>query len=155
MRSLVSTARESIRAELRDLKVYHLLGQASIYRPGTRRDVKSLTKLTLPMLARRAMALEDEIIELDAILKSLVAETAPQLVARVGIGTDSASALLVAAGDNPQRLRSEAPSPTCAGRHPPPIGVSVISTTADAGVALSLRGRSHPITRRCGGSTSR
>jgi hypothetical protein len=35
-------------------------------------------------------------------------ETAPALIATTGIGTDSASALLVAAGDNPQRLRSEA-----------------------------------------------
>lgn len=52
--------------------------------------------------------LEAEIVELDAILKRLVAETAPELVARVGIGTECASALLVAAGDNPERLRSEA-----------------------------------------------
>ena len=38
----------------------------------------------------------------------LTATTAPQLVALFGVGQDSASALLVAAGDNPQRLRSEA-----------------------------------------------
>ena len=60
------------------------------------------------MLARRAIALEDEIAELDAILEPLVRETAPQLVKRLGVGTDAASAILVAAGDNPGRLRSEA-----------------------------------------------
>jgi transposase len=108
MRAIVSTAPESIRAELRDLNVYRLLEQAAAYRPGARRDLASLTKLTLRMLARRAQALEAEVAELDAILGPLVAETAPDLVARVGIGTDSASALLVAAGDNPVRLRSEA-----------------------------------------------
>jgi transposase len=59
-------------------------------------------------LARRALSLEAEIVELDAILKPLVVDTAPELVARVGIGTECASALLVAAGDNPERLRSEA-----------------------------------------------
>ena len=60
------------------------------------------------MLAHRAQDLEVEIKELDAILKSLVKETAPALIARLGIGTDAASALLIAAGDNPGRLRSEA-----------------------------------------------
>ena len=60
------------------------------------------------MLARRAMTLEEEITELGAILKPLVKETAPELVATLGIGTDAPSALLVAAGDNPERLRNEA-----------------------------------------------
>ncbi len=108
MRSLVSTAPDTIRAELRHLNVYRLLERASSYRPGIRRDLDSLTKRTLRMLARRALALEAEITELDAILEPLVAETAPALVARPGIGTDTASALLVAAGDNPERLHNEA-----------------------------------------------
>jgi transposase len=108
MRSLISTAPESIRAELRDLKAGPLLEHASTYRPGTRRDLVSLTKFSLRMLARRAMSLEAEVAELDAILGPLVAETAPDLLACVGLGTDTASALLVAAGDNPERLRSEA-----------------------------------------------
>ena len=108
MRSMISTAPEPIRAELRNLNVYRLLEHAAAYRPGQRRDVATLTKRTLRMLARRAQALESEVAELDAILEPLVAETAPALAARPGIGTDCASALLVAAGDNPQRLRNEA-----------------------------------------------
>jgi transposase len=108
MRNLVSTAPESIRAELRGLSVFHLLERASTYRPGTKRDIVSLTKFSLRMLARRAITLEEEISEIDAILKPLVKDTAPELVATLGIGTDAASALLVAAGDNPGRLRSEA-----------------------------------------------
>jgi transposase len=107
MRSLVSTAPEPIRAELRHLNVYRLLERASSYRPGAGRDLASLTKRTLRMLARRALALETEVTELDAILEPLVTETAPELVSRVGIGTESASALLVAAGDNPERLANE------------------------------------------------
>ena len=93
MRNLVSTAPESIRAELRGLNVFHLLERASTYRPGTKRDIVSLTKLTLRMLARRALTLEEEISEIDAILKPLVVETAPQLVHALGVGTDAASAL--------------------------------------------------------------
>ena len=57
---------------------------------------------------RRALTLEEEITEIDAILKPLVNETAPELVATLGIGTEAASALLVAAGDNPERLHNEA-----------------------------------------------
>jgi transposase len=108
MRSIISTAPEPIRAELRNLNVYRLLNHAAAYRHGQRHDVASLTKRTLRMLARRAQALEAEVAELDRILEPLVAQTAPALVARPGIGTECASALLVAAGDNPERLRNEA-----------------------------------------------
>jgi len=107
MRAVIATAPEVIRSDLRDLNVYRLLERTTAYRPGTRRDVVSLTKLTLRMLARRAQALEAEIAELDAIIGPLVHETAPALVARPGIGAECASALLIAAGDNPDRLRNE------------------------------------------------
>ena len=43
MRNLVSTAPESIRAELRGLNVFHLLERASAYLPGTKHDIVSLT----------------------------------------------------------------------------------------------------------------
>lgn len=67
-----------------------------------------VTKLALRTLARRAQAAEEELRVLDAELKTLVATAAPELVARKGIGTDTAGALLVASGDNPERLRTEA-----------------------------------------------
>ena len=41
------------------------------------------------------------------MLERLVATTAPDLVACVGVGADTAGALPVAAGDNPERLRNE------------------------------------------------
>jgi transposase len=108
MRGLISTAPEPIRAELRGLNVFHLLKRASTYRPGAKRDIVSLTKFTLRMLARRAITLGEEISEIDAILEPLVIETAPRLVGALGVGTDAASALLVTAGDNPERLHDEA-----------------------------------------------
>jgi len=108
MRSLISTGPDCVRAELRGLNVYRMLERASSYRPGTKRDLVSINKFTLRMLARRAMELADEVKEIDAILKVMVAETAPELSALSGVGTDIASALLVAAGDNPERLRNEA-----------------------------------------------
>jgi transposase len=66
-----------------------------------------VNKLTLRKLTRRAIDLENEVKSYDALLEPLVAEAAPELVAAIGIGTDSAAALLVAAGDNPHRIRSE------------------------------------------------
>jgi transposase len=84
MRCLISTAPESIRSELRGLNVYRLLERASLYRPGTKRDVVSLTKRTLRMLAQRAISLQEEIDELDAILKPLVKETAPTSLLDLG-----------------------------------------------------------------------
>jgi transposase len=108
MRALISTAPDPLRDELRHLSVPRLLARAASYRPGTKRDLVSLNKVTLRTLARRAIDLENEIKSYDALLEPLVAETAPKLVAALGIGTDSAAALLVAAGDNPHRLRSEA-----------------------------------------------
>ncbi len=60
-------------------------------------------------MARRYEALSAEIAELDARLDRLVAQAAPEeLVSLPGIGTDNAATLLIVAGDNPQRLRSEA-----------------------------------------------
>ncbi len=57
-------------------------------------------------LAHRGLS--EEISELDAQIEQLVKEAAPELVSLDGVGPDTAATLLIAAGDNPQRLRSEA-----------------------------------------------
>jgi transposase len=66
------------------------------------------TKLALRLVAVRYQQLSAEITELNRHLQRLVAAAAPRLLALKGVGTDIAAALLLAAGDNPQRLRSEA-----------------------------------------------
>jgi transposase len=108
MRALISTAPDALRAELRDLSIHQLLTIAGAYRHTGRTDVTTMTKLSLRTLARRAVSLEAEVKQIDALLKALVADTAPALCAVDGVGTDVASAILVAAGDNPERLRNEA-----------------------------------------------
>ncbi len=45
---------------------------------------------------------------IDELLGELVATTAPNLLEIYGVGVDTAAVLLVTAGDNPERLRSEA-----------------------------------------------
>ena len=71
-------------------------------------DVPAATRFALRSVARRWEALSEEIAELDAQLDRLVSQVAPELVSLLGIGTDHAATLLIVAGDNPKRLRSEA-----------------------------------------------
>jgi transposase len=66
------------------------------------------SRLALRSVAVRYQQLTAELTRLDEQLDPLVAKAAPALVAVPGVGTDTAAALLIAAGDNPQRLRSEA-----------------------------------------------
>jgi transposase len=62
----------------------------------------------LGTLAVRHQALAAETTALDRQLERLTAKAAPRLRALFGVGADSAATLLVAAGDNPDRLHSEA-----------------------------------------------
>jgi transposase len=65
-------------------------------------------KVALKALAQRWSALDAEIHELDAQLQTLVTTAAPALLELPGVGIETAGALSVAAGDNPERLASEA-----------------------------------------------
>jgi transposase len=107
MRSLVSTAPDDQRQPLRGLTIPKLVRRAAAFRPGGHTDITSATRLALRTLARRVLELDTEVAALDEILEPLVAATAPELVAQVGVGTDTAGALLVAAGQNTSRLRNE------------------------------------------------
>lgn len=63
---------------------------------------------TLRLLARRIQELTNEIDELNTQITAAIEARAPKLLQRYGVGPDTAAALLVAAGDNPERLESEA-----------------------------------------------
>lgn len=106
--ALVLTAPERLRGSLRDLSVPSVVRVAARFRRGPLVDPAAATKLALRHLARRHAALSAEIAELDRDLALVVAAVAPALLALPGVGTDVAGALLVAAGDNPERLSSEA-----------------------------------------------
>jgi transposase len=71
-------------------------------------DPVQATKAALRTVAGRAKGLREEIQVLDRQLERLVAEVAPETRATFAMGVDTTSALLVAIGDNPDRLRSEA-----------------------------------------------
>ena len=75
----------------------------------------------LRALARRWQAPQAEIDDLDAQLTPLVTAAAPELVTLPGIGVDTAGQLLVTAGDNPDRLCSEASFARLCGAAPVPV----------------------------------
>ncbi len=109
MRHLGISAPDQLRCRLKGLGVDALVREAATFRPGRSSDpVMAATKAALSSLARRIVSLEAEITELDERLAPLLKATAPELLAINGVGPDTAAALLVAAGDNPERLRSEA-----------------------------------------------
>jgi transposase len=109
IRHLGFTAPDELRDRLRGVSRDHLGAAAAGLRPRTGGDaVMSATKTAIRILGRRVLVLDDEIAALDALLAPLVAKTAPSLLEVHGVGVDTAATLLVAAGDNPQRLRSEA-----------------------------------------------
>ncbi|MFI7499932.1 transposase [Streptomyces sp. NPDC049687] len=70
--------------------------------------VARATRITLRLLAERIEQLTVQIDELNQRLTGLVERHAPQLLAPVGIGPDSAVTLLITMGDNPERLSTEA-----------------------------------------------
>jgi len=108
MKALVVTAPDDLRECLRELSTIALVRTCARLRPGKLVDPTTATKVALRSLALRHEALETEAKVLEAQLTRLTAGVAPELLAVFGLGTDSAGALLVAAGDNPRRLRSEA-----------------------------------------------
>jgi transposase len=107
MRSLITTAPDELRAQLRGLSIPRLVRITAGFRPAARSDVANANRLALKTLARRVLELDHEIEVLDGTLAPLVAQTAPEMIARVGVGTDTAGALLVAAGENTSRIRNE------------------------------------------------
>jgi transposase len=108
LHALVTTAPEPLRESLRSLSLSALVVLAEKLRPRAPTDLVSGTHVALRGLARRWRHLDDEVTTLDGQLEVLVKATAPELIALRGIGVEVASALLVAAGDNPQRLHDEA-----------------------------------------------
>jgi transposase len=111
IRHLGFTAPEQLRERLKGVSRQQLAAKAAALRPGPLDGgdpVMAATKTALRILGRRVLALDEEKAQIDALLTPLVTRTAPQLLALHGVGIDTAAALLVTAGDNPGRLRSEA-----------------------------------------------
>lgn len=112
LRDLVLTAPESLRHRLDGLDTAARVQRAAGLRPGADlSDPAEATKAAMRALARQHQALT---VHLD----DLTRQANPGLRDAKGVGTDVASILLVAAGDNPDRLRSDAAFAALCGASP-------------------------------------
>ncbi len=120
LQAVLVTAPTELREALQSLPRISLLERCAAFRPGDLTTPLAAAKHALRLLARRALTLREEAKDLRVELDRLTTLTSPALVAMTGIGPDSAAALLISAGDNPQRLRSEAAFAALCGTNPIP-----------------------------------
>ena len=113
------TAPEGLQDQLRGLTTPELVKACARLRPGTNSEpVTSATKKALRTPARRHQALTAETADLDSELRRLCEQANPALLGACGVGVEVASSLLIAAGDNPERMRSEASFAALCGTSP-------------------------------------
>lgn len=120
LKSLVVTAHDDLRHSLRTLTTISLVRRCSQMRPGELRDVASATKHAMRSLARRYLELHEEITELFEHIDTITIHAAPQLRAAFGVGPDTAAGLIIAVGDNANRLTSERAFAAMCGTNPIP-----------------------------------
>jgi transposase len=118
----IIAAPDDLRDSLRNMTRMQLIRTLAAWRPDMSgyRQMETAYRIALKSLARRYLELHDEIADLDGMIKSIIDDLAPELVARASIGYGSAAQLLITAGDNPERLKSEASFAALCGVSPIP-----------------------------------
>lgn len=123
LKAVLVTAAAELRADLEKLSDFKLLTACTaLDTTGDIADPETAMRHTLRALARRWFDLHEEIKIHSAHLKALTRSAAPQLVAAFGIGLDIAAQMLITAGDNDDRVRSEAAFAKLCGACPIPAG---------------------------------
>jgi transposase len=107
-RALILTGPEDLRARFTGHTVAALVAELASLRPRPGSTVGYATRIALRELGRRAEFPGAQLERLDELIVPLVTAHAPGLLALYGVGPNTAALLLIAAGDHPERLRSEA-----------------------------------------------
>ena len=119
---ILVSAPAALRESLQDLSEKVLLARLVAARPGT--DPTSGTQvasmIALRSLARRHQDLTAEIDQTTAMLRTLIEQASPALLATKGVGVVTAAQLLITVGDNPERIRSKAAFAALSGVSPIP-----------------------------------
>jgi transposase len=147
-RSLILTGPEDLRARFAGHAAAGLVAGIALLRPRPGDAAGYATRFALRELGRRAQFPGGQIERLDDLIVPLVAARAPGLLALYGVGPETAALLLVAAGDHPERLRSEAAWAHLCAVAPIPASSGKRTRT---GPAAAGTGR---LTTPCGGSSS-
>lgn len=108
IKAVLVCADPQLREALAGLTNSALIARCAELADPTSPTVARPVELSLCLLARRVQGLSEEIRQFGRWIKQRVQDTAPDLLELHGVGPDSAAALLVAAGDNPERFSSEA-----------------------------------------------
>ena len=122
IKALLVTGPEELREQLRHLSTPSMIASCARLRPGPDLgNAEQATKSALRRLARRHQQLTEEIHEADHDLDQLLRQAAPTLLAVPGVGPEVAGQLLTSAGDNPDRIKSEAAFAHLCGAAPIPV----------------------------------
>ncbi|GAA1658006.1 hypothetical protein [Microbacterium flavum] len=108
LKQVLVNAPDDLRQELQPLTKMALIHRCAALRPGKVTSIIASTKHTLRSIARRWEVLDAEISEHEKLLAELTSQVAPDLAKAFAVGPDTASEMLIVAGDNPERIRSEA-----------------------------------------------
>ncbi len=121
LRALLVSAPQKIREKLWQVKPHECVSACLKYRNVvTNSTVLSTLLSILKSLAKRWLLLKQEVDLLDKEMDKLTKEHTPRLRSRLGVGPQTAATLLSVAGDNPERLKSEASLAALCGVNPLP-----------------------------------
>ncbi|MFE9259259.1 IS110 family transposase [Streptomyces sp. NPDC006879] len=119
LKAVLINAPSTLREELEPLSTALLVRRcAELTAPRDGNPAADTAVFTLRLLAERVLRLRQEVAELGRRMTAAVQASAPSLLEQFGIGPDSAAALLITAGDNPERLSSEASFAALCGASP-------------------------------------
>lgn len=122
LQMLLVSAPDSVREPLRDYRRMPLVRRCAALTPDAANaaDPAIAVQVALHSLATRILSLTSEITLLDTIIKPLATSLAGPLLELPGVGIETAAQLLITAGDNPDRLRSDASFAKLCGAAPLP-----------------------------------
>ena len=127
LKAVLVTADPALRESLAGLSRWMLIRRCAQLDTTDPQNAVAAAIYTLRLLGQRILRLGEEIRDLEQHITTAINACAPALLQRRGIGQDSAAALLLAAGDNPERLDTEAsfaalcgtsPLEASSGKHP-------------------------------------
>ena len=107
-RALILTGPDELRARFAGHRAAALAEAIAALRPRPGDAADYAVRIALRELGRRVEFLDAQIERLDELIVPLVTVRGPGLLSLYGVGPDTAALLLIAAGDHPERLHSEA-----------------------------------------------
>lgn len=118
LKSLIVTADSSMRESFDGLTTKQLVRRCARLNESRYSGTVAAVRHTLRLLAKRIQHLTEEIDDLTARITLAVEDSAPGMLQIHCVGPDSAAVLLIAAGDNPDRLATEASFAALCGTNP-------------------------------------